>query len=115
MTAGCGEHNPRSTQNEINGKLHVDNPVSLKNSLFTLALNPSSVKGSSVTNVNLILSMPSMPMPPNTISMREIKPNVYVASGTFTMGGQWTVTAAGVINHIDVSLGDYTVNVKDSQ
>ena len=62
--------------------------------------------------VQLVLTMPSMPMPPNVVALHETDPGHYQGNGTFTMAGHWMVSAHATTAHNGSLLRQYGVDVQ---
>lgn len=88
-------------------------PRHLVNIPFALTLTDSlSGKPINKASVDLDLSMPSMSMPPNTVTLHETRPGVYTGTGIFTMPGHWLVTASIMTTDHHVAQHEFPVTVR---
>jgi hypothetical protein len=102
---GCGTSQPQTSSPPIKPSLSsqsslfvtMDIPKALKQlTSTTFAVHVASASTDKPiigAAVSVALTMPSMLMPPNVVPCHQIAPGYYRGAGTFTMSGDWRVTA----------------------
>jgi hypothetical protein len=77
-----------------------------------LTVVDKSGRAAALNAVVLRMTMTTMFMPPNVVTLSQTKPGEYIGTGIFTMTGAWSLDATGKLNGTTVNLGAFPVEVK---